>query len=1160
MKRKTLISVVLVIIMLLSCISPVLRVYATESSTQTITLNSELYTAVSTYMKSNYTGFAYNDLLRTITANGSNFSDVTKLELTNSDIDDITGLEVFTGLKYLDLSGNELSLDSNLEILNGLTGIEYIDFSTNEIDGFNSWLTLASKDNFDYDSQKVKRVTVIKTEIPYTVDDNGNKIPKKDLKYDEPKMTGLYTEIVDNAEFSRELSDGNIWEPNYIEHYQAASKEIIDVDDEGNISCKLGMVDNSNYYKQVFKEDNYMYHLKLTVTDSTSKFYGSTVDNYVIVAYDDEEVITFKDENFYKSVKKQLKKGQSVNSELQEFTDVDRLFEEAYDTALTLVIDQGDINNNITSLLCDNERISDLTGLEYFVGLESSFSAKYNYIDSIEKIVELEENKAKKEEELRKAISEKIAEMNSDCSKDYGNLGLSYTVNPMNILDNYKALQNDLTEIDNKEYADKEVDGKVITAEEQKSSDKLAKYKAYGFDGETITEAEESVLSDVKLACSVLREKMLELYDIKKEGFLMRSYSIPELYDLDYDDIDQLTEEEVSTYLTKQIDYLKNVEQNCLYYPCLNYQKKEDGNPTLAHYIARYLEEDTVDFDTKDEMLSSSWYERTENGTAFANKSFTDYLEENKDELNTLLNSNDRKVQLLKIFKFVDNEFYKLTPEIIKSYFETNGSYDVDNISKTNLKEKVAYFTYMAKSLINNNNAEMLAAVIKLPRLKAVDLSYNNIEGLEGLDKIKELERINFNSNLIVSIDNVNWSELTKLYELSLSNNQLTNVKCLEKTLKEIISMDLSENLLSGKFDFEFWHYPTLETLDFSGNSYTDLSLIIDKYKNKVQDGITTIKEALPFEDLRFHNQVIKVNYGTVNPKNGNIELKLPAIFEHVNKIDPYNTTYGVSSKYGSVEQFGELVKYTKFENGDNSGYVIIDNIENNVNNATSDFSIGYGTICYVDYNIGGNVAPDDVPGEILPDQDTPTTPPTGDDNKEEIPEGTQKLTAEDVVIYDDGDANKFIFVYKPDATVASLADVILKDSDYGINRVNDSTDFKNDKSRLYTSESVSLVTGTGDESTVDAFEVVVVGDIDGDGDIDSIDSGYARALRYDSLYKDIEDKAERIELMNAFKATSNFRAADMTTDGTVDKVETRAILYYRAGLINDFKEFVPKG
>ena len=69
------------------------------------------------------------------------------------------------------------------------------------------------------------------------------------------------------------------------------------------------------------------------------------------------------------------------------------LYVAAYDDAYTFVIDDLVLTNEISSLILDGKKIQYLDGIEYFVGLTSELDLSYNYLDGIEELALLQQQK-----------------------------------------------------------------------------------------------------------------------------------------------------------------------------------------------------------------------------------------------------------------------------------------------------------------------------------------------------------------------------------------------------------------------------------------------------------------------------------------------------------------------------------------------------------------------------------------------------------------------------------------------------------------------------------------------------------------------------------------------------------------------------------------------
>ena len=122
MRKKMLISIALVFIMILNCFLPFVNVRAYEDSDNDveITLNGNLYVALQKALKEENIVATYNNAQRTISISQSEIDKVTRLNLSNGNIDNLEGLEIFKNVTYVDLSANKLTHESKLEALSAM--------------------------------------------------------------------------------------------------------------------------------------------------------------------------------------------------------------------------------------------------------------------------------------------------------------------------------------------------------------------------------------------------------------------------------------------------------------------------------------------------------------------------------------------------------------------------------------------------------------------------------------------------------------------------------------------------------------------------------------------------------------------------------------------------------------------------------------------------------------------------------------------------------------------------------------------------------------------------------------------------------------------------------------------------------------------------------
>jgi len=88
-------------------------------------------------------------------------------------------------------------------------------------------------------------------------------------------------------------------------------------------------------------------------------------------------------------------------------------------------------------------------------------------------------------------------------------------------------------------------------------------------------------------------------------------------------------------------------------------------------------------------------------------------------------------------------------------------------------------------------SAKHLPLIGRLTSLQKLDLTYNQIEEIEGLDNLANLQTLGLNGNNIKEIQGL--SNLTSLQELWLDDNQITKIQGLDN-LTSIQKLDLFGN------------------------------------------------------------------------------------------------------------------------------------------------------------------------------------------------------------------------------------------------------------------------------------------------------------------------------------------------------------------------------
>ena len=289
MRKKMLISIALVFIMILNCFLPFTNVRAYEDSDNDveITLNGNLYVAVKRALTEENIIATYNDAQRTISISQSEIDRVTRLNLSNGDIDDLKGLEIFKNVTYVDLSANKLTHESSLEALSGMP-LTYLDLSSNEIEDVSAITNLDSIIDVNLHNQKFQKVEIITlTDVNETYEDAS-------------EVTASYLtqlpEIVSHAGILKSdwLKEEKYGDPNLRIDWSAFNPAALDI--------KLVTGSESGAYEGMIK-------LSIKVTDPENELYNSQIDVFFITMNGDKRGIIFKDQKLYDAVKAQIEKN-----------------------------------------------------------------------------------------------------------------------------------------------------------------------------------------------------------------------------------------------------------------------------------------------------------------------------------------------------------------------------------------------------------------------------------------------------------------------------------------------------------------------------------------------------------------------------------------------------------------------------------------------------------------------------------------------------------------------------------------------------------------------------------------------------------------------------------------------------------------------------------
>ncbi len=1124
-RRKVLCVAILIFSMLLQCIMPLTTVNATTSVE--VTLNSSnLYEAVKRDLQRQNISAQYSDATRTVTVD---VSKVQNLYLSNSEIEDLTGLDKFTELTYLNLHANKLTKDSNLQVIDNLTKLTYLDLSTNGI------ASVSSITRFD----SIKEADITNQEITYNefivVDtgDGAESYPKQ-VEISLPDIL-----LKDGGTIKREWltitfeGEGQLPTVDWDKSLKNGSATLV-------INTADGSADGYKALKGTVKID-------INIDDNPrSKLANTRISYFFTIVDEKQEGIVFKDENLYYAVKEQLTRGQDVNNELKPLTNERNLYTQAIDDALTLVIEENDLINNITSLILHDKEIRDLTGLEYFIGLTTELNISYNYISTFEKVRGIAENLNKRNAEIGEKIKEVLESLNAEITKYDEQMEIikeakreSYELKKLGDIggdDGAKDLAQKIAEFE-KTIKDAENKATTIAAEIEKYVNSI--HKIYDKEYRLISLLPIEVMSLkydkltelTKEEAKEYVDKIVEKVTAIEKGDSLTEYenwAIRKLLDIwakENDLLFEVTEKDYDIGGDYEVEE-KDIPIDC---PIGKFFEKikDDSNLTLGDYQELIYIFKAVESLSQIEnyTIVKRLYAGTDGGA-----NTKDYSEEAIKDIEEVLKLNDFDTYF---FDKIGEKKESLTEECKPDDCKETKGYEL-NLKKG---EGDALFTVQisinegeySKQLDENTNYKVLlghryslitdddlAKLICSPGLRLLNMSDNNIGSIYGLDLFRGLKKLEAYKSAITDISEVDWSVFTQLEELYLGYNQISDATPLD-VITSLKKLDLSANLLSGKFNLNLVNMKDLEVADFSDNQIEDIGylteqfLLIAKGYDEMSDGTPdnlSVKDYLTKIGLKVNFQYQKLTLeGVASATNGFVEVNLPMIFRQVKEWDYLKASFGIDSLGGLVSSDGYTVRLRVDGNGSYYGRVTIEGQNGYGENSIE--GIGYGTYCdvYIAVNGSSSVGPN--------------RPPVVDDDNPGAPVDFGFEVKDDIVL-----------VYEPKVTVDEFIERFLDKDKYKVTVSNSVSDTKLGTGAIVT------VTNLNGDVTFGAYELVVKGDLNGDGDVDASDSIIIRQV--------IADTTQLTGIYNS--------AADVNDDGEIDSQDSILILRYRADLISSFK------
>lgn len=863
MNRRRVISIILLMIFVLSSILPTVKGYAATDGS--ITLNSALYAAVKSNLEQQSIQASYNDMQHTITISDAEIAKVTKLTLSNNSITDLSGLERFSSVTSLDLSANELNDESDLSILNSFN-LTFLDLSSNQISDVSAVTNIKQIATVNLHNQILDKVEVIDNSI---------------VKNGTYEYQCQLPQIV--REFAKPLKSDWV-DFVYEEGNSAALKFNVSSFNANGDSIGLTIGSTGSKYTGLAS-------LKIKITDMNNRLYNSEINVHYVVINGDQRAIFLKDKKLYEAVKEQLTRNQNKNSDLIKYTDTANLYDKAYDKQQILVINENDLINKITSLLLSNKQITDLSGLEMFVGLQKSLDVSSNYIKTIDTIVALQKMKDEEEAKLQARFKEKMQQLQTR-------------------LADYEAAKAEL-EAAKKEIAN--IDKQIEAAEKEEASEQTAK-KIQNLQEQKAKVQEEKLApaqAKVDKLLPKVNTKVKEIYTIYNDAYKVTSLITPSLKNMTDEEYQKLSLEQAKSLLQEQITKMTSIEKYFTKeekaYLTAGYGldfSDETKNP-VAEYFTERLKEIEEQLDGPSVDAYKEELKKLRDFDAFVNVSNSCLMRCIAEDGATgcmVSSSITSDIEL----KTIDGENVDSITmlEAQKDDHEKECPYR----TKVPMEEYPENIIAMAGRIAKATDADISAYVI-LPRLYNLNMSENLIENIDEISVMKELRTLKMANNEISNINNVNWAEISYLNTLDLAFNNISEIKVLEN-IKRLKELNLAKNLISGSLDFTINNIGRLQKLDLSENQIDDIENFKNQFEFIAKEQNKTINQYVKdviSKKISLKKQNLSMNIKV--QKNGDrAKVELPKIFRQLEEIDWENTSFGISSLYGNVASDGTYV------------------------------------------------------------------------------------------------------------------------------------------------------------------------------------------------------------------------------------------------------------
>lgn len=862
----------------------------------------------------------------TIKIEKTDLNSIKELVLEDSKISDLSGIEAFKELTYLDLSGNKLTKNSSLNKINELTKLTYLDLSRNKIEDVTAISSLLNKSGLDLDlDQDVKTVGFVS-------------IISDPEEYEDAENI-LLNEVREEVEL-----------PQILKAYENMDIKIEEIKEDGK---KI----NSQYYSKsieikdgklkILNRDVNKIEVKLTLegdlptngTIATIKVYRINTEN--------QEGIYFKDENFYEAIKEKYEYAMGIKTkdfihknykEWNSYTFSGVTGEEwTFDDEDLIIIANKKELNQIETITIEGLRLEDLTGLEKFIGV-TYLVLNDDEIMNVSKIKELNDNKKLATEEF-KSKYKKLIEKLSEQVSTYNTYEDQIKTIEKEKEDLRKAIANGSELTDDETIDEKDEKIKNIKEKQKNASSNIKSY---------IGKIEElcgnKTLAELLTSPSIVKE--IKEYSTKKDEINSDIHS----------QIDAIQNNKLSDMASRINTILNNIteeEINKLVSVTLGgnavitsaQKEKAEAKVAIKHmqdHIDTVLDTNLDSVISKINTLTKSSIKKTDssgkdreisaiksdlksalnryydskNGITASSvistcKTITGITEE---EL--LIKAKDTIIPIIQanISSYAEKANEKVNEDLRKIVIENAWNLkvasnklrtvidDLENyMNEFNaVLEKLTVALNTKKYLSNEDDLmriitrlqnlaeEDMNTIIKLPDFTHLMLERNSIKNIAELTEIDTLEVLELGYNLIEELD---FSKLANIKNLYLNDNCLSNITISE--MKNIELLDLSDNWISNVDNISLNGMPKLSELHLAGNKIQDVDSLLKSTNSYIKGlGYDNLGKYISAGEPNFEiaEQIIDINL-TINTTSTQVEVELPKIFKQIKSLQSANFT-----------------------------------------------------------------------------------------------------------------------------------------------------------------------------------------------------------------------------------------------------------------------------